>query len=198
MAVLGLQGCVQRPMDVTELKPRGISVEAQSSFFRDFDMFPVYHGKDFSISASIFEYNLVLGVLLEIKNNSSKNLSAKDYAVTLADGRDHKIIKMLSRDDLVAIRSKVAGTSDRALQDQLIETAFNNAMKVANVPTKDQMVALLNEGIQSYFAFRPIYAHETRRGLLAFVPHFTLEYPLTLTVKIKGETLAFEFNGNER
>jgi hypothetical protein len=100
---------------------------------------------------------------------------------------------MLTRDDLVAVRNRLSGVSNRAFQDQLIDLTITNVMKVANVPTKDQMIALLNQAIENYFEFRPIYARETRQGFICFLPHFNLEYPLTLTLKVKKREINVRF-----
>ncbi|MFA4858553.1 MAG: hypothetical protein WC901_07215 [Candidatus Margulisiibacteriota bacterium] len=196
---LGLLGCTtQRPANLIEFSPKGCTVEATDTFITDFDAFPVYKSKEFEVVASVYEYNLVLGLIVAIKNNTTKDLTPTDYTIGLADGRDLKPIKMLSREDLIIVRDKVAGVSNRALQDRLIDTAYNNAMKVANMPTKDQLLALLNMSIEKYFSFRPIYAGKTRQGLLCFVSDFTLEYPLTLKMRVKKQSFTVEFEKVEK
>jgi len=186
-------GCSQVPLQVTyfdpvldrpNIKTISVSDEAYASL----------ENSRVSINAVIYEYNSMIALYLELSNKNSVDISPEEYSISLADGRDLKPIRLLKRSELVEIKAKfIGGGRSNALQDQLIEATMTNAMNVVNVPTKDKIIKLIDEGINQYFSFRPVYANATRTGVLCFMPDFKLEYPLTLLVKIKGEPLAIRF-----
>lgn len=192
-----LLGCAEVPQEVKHFEPLADS-PLEKVFLKDNVPSIAYEDAVGKITASIFEYNTILAVPISITNKLSKDELPTEYSISLADGRDLKPIKMLKRDDLIKIKAKYLGEGSSNLEDQLLEATVTNIMNVANMPTKDRVVKLLDEGINSYFAFRPIYAGEKREGVLCFLPDFKLEYPLTLMVKVRGEKIDFKFFPKER
>lgn len=193
LASLALFGCAQVSLKITEYKPQNIELKPVESFIKDINYFSLQDDPSFEVNATIYEYNNIISLLISIKNKTKQDLEPENYSISLADGRDYKPIKMLSRDDMLAIRAKYAGVSKGAIQDQVIEATMSNALKVANMPTKEKVIDLMTLGINKYFSFRKIYSSETREGVICFIADFNLEYPLTLSIKINDRILPFYF-----
>ncbi|MFA5113901.1 MAG: hypothetical protein WC529_06380 [Candidatus Margulisiibacteriota bacterium] len=185
-------GCAQVPLATTNYEPQ-VDQPGLKSVVIGNDTFAEYTLPDCRITSAIFEFNNVIAVSLEIRNLTGQDLGVKEYAVSLADGRDLKPVKMLTRQDLVATRAKMSGGTGGAIQDQLIQATVDTIMNTMNTPTKEKLIKIIDQGIAEYFDFRPVYANDRRGGVLCFVPDFQLEYPLTLTVKIKGEPHIIKF-----
>jgi hypothetical protein len=185
-------GCVPAAIDAVNYNPVTDRPEIKAILVSE-EVFAEYGTGDYRVTIGIFEYNKVLAVSLEIRNLTAVDLSPKEYSVTLADGRDLKPIKLLSRQDLIATKAKVSGASTGAFQDQLIQATVDTVMNTMNQPTKDKLIEIIDQGIAQYFTFRPVYANDQRSGVLCFVPDFRLEYPLTVTVRIKGEPYIVKF-----
>lgn len=188
-----LFGCEQVPLQITYFTPHNTKAQVIPSFFSEMDLYKLHEDEDFEIYANICEYNNILTMIMSIKNKTKVDLEPENYSITLTDGRDFKKIKMLTREDILNIRTKYAGNKNAAIQDQVIEATVNNALKVTNVSTKAKMVQLIDLVINNYFSFRPIFANETRRGILCFLNDFKLEYPLGIMLKIKTKILIFYF-----
>lgn len=193
LASFTMCGCSQAPIQIKKYTPKNAKVKISTPFLHEFSLYQIYDAHDYNIQANIYEYNNIIAVMIEITNKSAKNLEAEEYTIDLTDGRDFKPIRMLKRQDLINIRAKFTSGTKGAIQDQVIEATMNNAMKVANVNTKEKLVSLLNLAIDNYFSFRTIYAKETRQGLLGFMPDFKLEYPLTIFIKLPEKEVAFQF-----
>jgi hypothetical protein len=193
-----LCGCAQVPLDVNRFDPvldrKGITTVTIAN-----ETFAEYETPDLRLTTAIFEFNGVIANSLEIRNNSDADLPVSEYSFSLADGRDLKPIKILSRQDLVATRTKLAGGgSSGNIQDQLIQATVDTILNSINTPTKNKLINIVDEGIKNYFSFRPVYAQGKRSGVICFLPDFQLEYPLTLTVKVRGETACFKFNPRKK
>ncbi len=193
-----LLGCAQAPLDVVRFDPVLDRKEIKTAIIAG-ETFAEYETPDFRVSTAVFEFNGVIANSLEIRNNSDTDLPPTEYSFSLADGRDQKPIKMLSRQDLIATRAKLAGGGGGGnIQDQLIQATVDTIMNTINTPTKAKLINIVDEGVKNYFSFRPVYAKESRSGIVCFIPDFQLEYPLTLTVKIRGETARFRFNPKKK
>ena len=173
-----LLGCAQVPPEVNRFSPLENKLE----------------NADVTGRAILYEYNSVLVLYVELSNKTARDITAKEYTIELSDGRDLKPVKMLKRSDLEEVKAKYSGGGAQgAIQDQLIAASMNNIMNAVNVPTRDKLISIIERGIDEYFEFRPLYAGEQRKGVLCFLPEFKLEYPLTLTIKERGKTLAVQF-----
>ena len=192
---LFLLGCAQVPLDLQRFDPI-VDRPQKTIFLKDNEPYLAFEDRTVKVSAALFEYNTVIVIPLEITNRTGQDIVAADYTIALADGRDRKPVRLISRDDLVKIKEKYSGGggSSSALQDQVIETTITSLMNAVNLPTKDRLIRIIDQGIDQYFEFRPVYARETRTGVLCFVPDFKLEYPLTLDLKVKGELIDLQFN----
>lgn len=193
IACIMLAGCAQTPLQTTKFTPQNDRMPVTTPYIPDLPLYYLYSDPSLEVSANIYEYNNMLTLFIIIKNKTKENLLPENYSISLTDGRDYKEIKMLSRQDLINIRSKYIDASNGSIQDQVIEATMTNAMKVANMPTKEKLAELITLGVNNYFSFRPVYPNEVRQGVLCFLPDFKLEYPLTIFIKIKSKNLAFHF-----
>lgn len=191
--IAGLIGCVQVPLDVKEYVPQIKNAKIVPAPLSNIEAFEVIDSDEFNVVASLYEYNGVLALALAITNKTSEEILPKDYSIRLADGRDCKKIKMLTREEMMQIRARYGGSKNYNMQDQFIEATMSNAMRAINVPTKEKLGAIADVGISNYFAFRPIYAKEKRFGVICFIPEFKLEFPLTLFVEINGREIRAPF-----
>jgi len=194
LAILSV-GCARAPMSAQinrfdhQLQP-----PYTKTFIKDGETYVSYENVNYKISTALFEYQSIIVLPLEIFNHTASNIWLDEYAVSLYDGRDLKPIKMLTRTDLQAARSKIGGGgSSGGIEQQLIESTLNAIMEAANVTTKNTMIKSIDIAIDNYFEFRPIYAGEKRGGILCFLVDFKMEYPITLMVKLKGEEIRLKF-----
>ena len=164
------------------------------TFTRDNETYSSFEDNNYRVTAALFEYNSVMVLPLEIFNKTGSDIEPQEYSVSLHDGRDLKQIKMLKRQDLMAVRGKLGGKSfGKDLEGMAIDATVNILMDAANVNTQKTMIKGLDQAIHDYFSFRPVYALETRQGLLCFLVDFKLEYPLTLMLRIRNEHIQLRF-----
>lgn len=181
------------PIEINRFDPI-TKIPGTKSFTLDNEIYGSNENHQYRVAAALFEYNSVIVMPLEITNKTGRNIEPGQYSISLHDGRDLKTIRMLTRKELVAVKGKLEGNSSGSgLEGMALEATVNALMTAANMPTKNVMVQGLNHAINDYFSFRPIYAHETRRGLLCFLVEFKLEYPIALIVKIHGEEFKLKF-----
>lgn len=186
-------GCAQMPLEIIKYLPQNAGSKLEPSFIQDLNLYNVYEDNNFDVDANVYEYNNIIALLIAVKNKRAEMLSPEDYSIGLADGRDLKPVRMLSRQELLNIKLKYTSNDRGAITDQAIEATMGNVMKIANFPTKEKMAELIDLGANNYFSFRPIYQGEIRQGILCFMPDFKLEYPLTVQVKLPGKVLALKY-----
>ena len=195
-AVLYVAGCAQAPMSaqINRFDPQ-LQPPYTKTFIQGGETYITYENLNYKISAALFEYQSIIVLPLEIFNHTAFEIRPEEYVVSLHDGRDLKPIKMLTRTDLQAARSKLGGGggSSGGIQQQLIESTLNAIMEATNVSSKNTMIKSIDIAIDNYFQLRPIYAGEKREGILCFLVDFKLEYPITLMVKLKGEEIKLKF-----
>ena len=156
------------------------------------EKFACYENKDFKITMAIFRHQNLYVVPLSITNKTGTNLLPARYSVGLYDGRDYKPLTFVHRSDIIAYKNKVAGIGSVNLTPT-IENAFNAATSLINWPSSSALNKGLDQAIENYFEFRPVWANQKRYGILCYVGNFKLEYPLSFIVKIRGEKMEFEF-----
>lgn len=163
-------GCAQVPLDINYFVPAPGQPGIKTVVYNGGD-YSDLQSANYTVDASPYEYNTIIALLLVVENKSGVDVQPADYTISLTDGRDLKPLKMLTRDDLIAIKAKYSGGgsggSSGAIQDQLINNSMNMIMNTVNVPTKDKLINIINQGIDNYFAFRPVYARE--KGAACFV-----------------------------
>jgi len=196
LLALFLNGCSQVALDITSYTPLEKTGDPIPSFVKGIALYPLYSDVGLEVAANIYEFNNIMTLFLAIKNETDRDIAAGSYSIFVSDGRDNKELKRLSRQDMLNIKMKYTGTPGGAIQDQVINVTMSNAMKVANVPTKEKLAELIGLMADNYFSFRPIYARETRQGILCFMPDFKLEYPLTITLRMPSGDKNFVFLPN--
>jgi hypothetical protein len=198
LLLLLILGCaaVTTTLDITYFEPIPDS-PGMKTFVQDKITYVNYENHDYRITAALFEYNDICIVTLSITNETSSDVKSSDYSVGLYDGRDQKPLKIVSREDITAVRAKYAGSSSglEITGDTVkaVESAVTAIIGVVKPSTNDMVVKGLDQAIDNYFSFRPIYAKECRDGILSFLVDFKLEYPLTLKIKLRKEEIDLKF-----
>lgn len=171
-----------------------ITEPAVSTFINNGETFISYEADDYPLSAALFEFQSILLLSLQIHNLTDTDLKPEEYSVSLHDGRDLKLITMLSRTDMMVVKDKLQGKSTGGgLENQVIQGALNAVSGVTSVISKSDVSHGLDLATNNYFSFRPIYKHATRDGILCFVLDFHPEYPITLMVKIRDQLTKLKF-----
>lgn len=191
-----LLGCGNTPVEVNHFDPVLDQPHLTKIVREDDDLVSCQTNK-FKVVAALYEYNSVIVMPLNISNKTGQTIQPKDYSISLHDGRDLKKIKMLTRTDLVKIKGKLEGSGSGGggggIESMALEATVNAIMSATSMPTKNLMLKGLDHAINDYFEFRPIWANETRAGLLCFLVDFKLEYPLTLALKVRDERIDLKF-----
>jgi len=188
-------GCAQvATYNVTELKPANLPGKT-SEYMGQKLTYAVYAGDNFRAAAAGLEYNnYIIAFNIRLINLTTKDVEGGQYKIELFDGRDMKSVRLLTRDELQAVKNTMAGgSSSGAIQDQLINTSVNTVMSAIDAPTKNKLVGIIQYGVDNYFSFRPVWARDKRDGILCFMPNFKLEYPLTLRIRYKNRTADLKF-----
>lgn len=193
---LWLLGCSHPAMQIQTFTPILDRPELKLIQLHNQDFIELTRG-DFRVTTGLYSYNNIIALSIEIYNHSATELGTAEYSITLTDGRDHKVIHLMTRQDVIATRAKLAGSKSAAIQDQIIQTSIDTVMNTVNAPTKERMLAVIDLGIAQYFSFRPVFPHEQRSGFLCFVPDFQLEYPLIVKVAIRENTYQFKYSRSE-
>lgn len=191
-------GCSSHKLNLTryEPQPKPPQQKVMIEPTDDKGRFLLYESDKYQIKAALFAYNEIVILPLTISNETDSQIRPDDYYVAVYDGKDFKELHMIQRDTISRIKAtyqsggKGAGSG---MMDAAAQLAFNALVDIFSPATKDMVVKALNQIEDQYFSFRPIWAHEGRYGILAFVHDFQLEYPLTLVVKVKDEKVDFRF-----
>jgi hypothetical protein len=197
--VVLLTGCVSAPLPppVKVIRFNPVISSPQITTFvepRINETYIRYNSTDYVITSAVFESQSLLLAPLNITNNTSRNIEPDEYAVSLHDGRDLKKVKMLKRDDLIAIKTKIEGVSSGGnIETQVFNNVMDSVMSITNNTEKQKLIQGLHTAINNYFSFRPIYSRETRSGILCFMLDFKAEYPLTLRVMIRDKAIDLQF-----
>jgi hypothetical protein len=148
---------------------------------------------DYTVTAVLFEARNVFVLSLAIQNRTNSRIDPADYSVGLHDGRDLKPLQQFSRDDI--INFKIAYESGKPIRtgDAAVDAALTTVVKVFDPSSRSELIKNLNQAIEDYFSFRPLYPKETREGILCYHADFRLEYPLSLLVRLKEKTIAFKW-----
>jgi len=153
-----------------------------------------YNTGNASIRTNVFGYQGLIIAPIQIKNLTNEDLAAKDYSINLYDGKDRLAVKMLSKADLIQIEAKLSNPASVNILNPTIQGAVSAVDSLLKFPGNSSISSNLNNAIEKYFEFRPVYAGATRTGFLAFFHDFRLEYPLTLELTIKNKKYSFFFN----
>lgn len=174
------------PQSISLTRYHIISPTNLTPFLRFNEQYYVDAAQDFDLSFAMFGYKDFIAVNLDIKNKTYSDLEPKDYSFALFDGKDHLPIKLIERDDLNAIEKKLIDPKGFNLTSPSVQGVFSSIDSIMKMPENSSLGQNIQNIINKYFAFRPVYARSTRSGWLAFFHDFQLEYPLLLKVTVKG------------
>lgn len=164
------------------------------SFTRANETYISFESDGYAVDAAVFESQAVIFIPLTVYNNSGKEILPADYSVSLHDGRDLKLIKMLSRDEISSIKAKLEGRPGGVnIETQVINTAVDSFMSLAGNSGKQVIIKAMGYAVDNYFSFRPIYPREKRTGVLCFILNFKAEYPITLKMQMWNEVSYLQF-----
>ncbi|MBU0672838.1 MAG: hypothetical protein KJ732_07425 [Candidatus Margulisbacteria bacterium] len=193
ISALLITGCSSVPIEIKHFVPV-LNLPAVHRSVKYGDEGVEFESKDYHISAVLFESNNIIVLPLSIQNRTAAAIDAGQYSVQLFDGRDFKPVKLISRDDLVKVRANYEGASQSLGSEQQVLTAALTAVANTISPSsKSYIMEGMDHAIDNYFQFRPIYALETREGILCFLVDFGLEYPLNLKIKIRDRDIDLFF-----
>ena len=194
LLLLLLVGCGAPPYEINRFEPQD-DTGLTRVVLKGGEKYLAFEGKNIDISAALFEYNNIVVLPLTILNKTNKTIMPQDYSLGLYDGRDHKPIKLVTRDDLAKFRAGISGKGSPAipLENQAVQVAFSAIAGIIQPSEKEAIVKGMDVAINNYFEFRPIWAREAREGILCFLVDFKLEYPLTLEIKIEGQPVWLRF-----
>jgi hypothetical protein len=193
-ALLFIVGCSSAPFDINRFDPQDDQALTRV-VLKGGEKYLAYESMAIDISVALFEYNNIIVMPLMIENKTDQTIPAKDYSLSLSDGRDRKPIKLVSRDDLAKFRAGMSGggSANIPLENQAVQAAFSAIEGVIRPSEKSAILKGVDIAINDYFQFRPIWAREKRQGILCFLVDFKLEYPLTLEFKLKGKPIDLRF-----
>lgn len=193
VAAVLLTGCAKTPIEVMRFDPINDTPDTKI-LVKNNETFISKRSKTFKVTSALFESQSIMIMPLEIVNYTGEDIQTSEYSVSLHDGRDMKQLKMLGRDELVAVKNKLEGNPGAGgFENQIINTTVNTVMGMTNLSSKEYIIKSIADAIDNYFSFRPIYTREKREGILCFIIDFKPEYPITLVVKIKDEDFYFRF-----
>ncbi|MFH0887048.1 MAG: hypothetical protein V1843_02650 [bacterium] len=186
-------GCNAAPLEFNRFDPV-IYPPYMKTVIQDNEKYVSYEDTKYKVNTVVLEYQGILLTNIVIDNKTARDIDAKDYSIQLCDGRDYKPLKMVSRKDIAAIKATYTGNASGGnIQDQAIAAASAALLEIFQPSSKSQIIQGLDKAIDNYFSFRPIYAHESRSGIISFVADFKLEYPLTFIIKLENEKIELAF-----
>lgn len=151
----------------------------------------------YKVLSALYEYKGIYVAEVEMTNKTNINVQPGEYSVALSDGNDRLPFTMISAETIQRIRDGVKGEKDGNLGLQEAEQRVLDAAVSIFQSMKPSDAELLKKSlgmvIDQYFAFRPLWAGQTRKGLIAFQPGFRLEFPLRLSLAIKGDKMEIVF-----
>ena len=193
-ASLALTGCdrgLPKTIDIDRyyvFQPKGLK-----QVVRHGEQYFISENKDHEAVFAIFGYKELLALGLEIRNKTGKDIEPEQYSLKLYDGRDLLPIKLITKEDLYQIEKKLMDPKGFSLSSPSIQGAVSAVDSLISLPSSSYLGSNLQNIIENYFEFRPVYANSSRKGFLAFYHGFKLEYPLALELNIKGESKMYYF-----
>lgn len=193
--LIALYGCGSPPVEVNRFDPL-TGGPFISTLDKNGEIYASYLDPDIQVVTTIYEYNSIIVMPLSIINRTGQDIEASDYSLSLSDGRDLKTVTMLTRDDLVNVKGRLEGKGTdfgSGIEGMALAATVNAFEDLTNQPSTKMMVQGINQAINDYFEFRPLYAGEARTGLLCYLVDFKLEYPLSVRLKVKDKLIEIKF-----
>ncbi|MFC1568408.1 hypothetical protein ACFL37_01775 [Candidatus Margulisiibacteriota bacterium] len=195
LLLLLLCGCADPPVAIDRYEPV-VSSAGQAVVSRGESDFIELSDADLSVSAMLAGSKNIFVVLLKIENRADADIPAADYAVSLVDGRDEKPLPLVPRAAVIEYRGKLSAGQEIRSGNEMMDLALaqlSGMAKAMGSSHRKEFLQSIDWAIDHYFAFRPVYAHETREGVLCYYADFILEYPLTLKLKLKDKLIDLKF-----
>jgi len=191
LPIIFMCGCAaQVPKEVNAYKPSNLQpgvIEIKKSQVT----YAKWETDRYKVLSALFEYKGIYVADVEMTNKTNVNVQPGEYSIALTDGNDRLHFKMISAETIQIIRGGIKEDKDGKLELKEAEQRVLDAAVSIFQSMKPSDAELLKKGldmvIDQYFAFRPLWAGQTRKGLIAFEPDFRLEYPLRLSLAIKGD-----------
>ena len=152
-----------------------------------------YADPDYIVTAALFEARNVFVLSLEINNRTDARINPQDYSIALCDGRDLKPLLQFSREDIINFKLAYETGQPIKTGEPAVDAALTTVGRLFQPSSRTETLKSLDQAIEDYFSFRPLYPGETREGILCYHADFRLEYPLSLVTKIKGKTITFKW-----
>jgi len=222
-----LSGCATPP-GMIYLKPIPDSPNMQI-FSQDNMEIINYKDISFIVTATLAEYKEFYIVALQITNETSSTITEDEYFIWLFDGKDHKPLKYLDKNNVANIRNIYLEAAESPMPEKEYEYKYSGSgytyygdsfassygssslykqetsasvgrrlgSAIGIAIEKGRIRQALDQVVDNYFSFRPIYANDSRDGFLCFYTDFKLDYPLILRVKLKEDVVEFKFYPRE-
>lgn len=189
--IIFMCGCAgQVPQEVNVYKPANLQ-DGVIEIKKPQVTYAQWETDRYKVLSALFEYKGIYVADVEITNKTSVNVQPGEYSIALTDGNDRLHFMMISAETIQKIRDGIKGETGGKLDLKEAEQRVLDAAVSIFQSMQPSDVELLQKGlnrvIDQYFAFRPIWAGDTRKGLIAFKPDFRLEYPIRLSLAIKGD-----------
>lgn len=191
LSIILICGCTaQVPQEVNAYKPANLQ-PGVTEVKMPHVTYAQWESDRFKVLSALYEYKGIYVAEVEMTNKTNVNVQPDQYSVALSDGNDRLPFKIISSETIQIIRDGVKVDKDGNLdlkeaEQRVLDAAVSvfQSMK----PSDAEMVKKgLDKVVDQYFAFRPLWAGQTRKGLIAFQPDFRLEYPLRLSLSIKSD-----------
>jgi len=190
-----LAGCAKAPVQIKFYEP-AITSPNQEIEVKNGQKFIGYKDKDYAVSATMFGSQGIIVVSLRIADLTGKDLPAAEYSIELADGRDHKPLKLISREVVMEYRKKLSTGQEIKTGNGMLDlalTQFSGIIQSMGNTELSEFLKSVDWAVDHYFAFRTIYVNEPREGVLCYYADFILEYPLTLRIKLRQKQIDLQF-----
>jgi len=195
MAAVILASCAKPPVKVKLYDPV-ITSPNHMIVDKSGQKFIEYSDGDCAISASMVGSQGIMVVSLRVLSRSGKDILADEYSIELADGRDLKLLRLISREVVVEYRKKLSSGQEIKSGNGMLDlalTQFSGIMQDMGNSELSEFLKSVDWAVDHYFAFRTIYVNEPREGVLCFYADFIFEYPLTLKIKLRQKQIDLQF-----
>ena len=151
---------------------------------------------EYDISAHLYGKVSMFGLALRIENKTNNTVGSAEYSIGIYDGRDHKPLKIIDRDKVIVYRNKLASGGSIKTGNSMVDYSMVQITGLFHSMTRGEAsvyLSYIDWALEHYYAFRPIYAHEAREGILVAETDFMLEYPIVVVIKINNKDIQFRF-----
>jgi len=195
MAAVIVAGCAKPPVKVKLYEPV-ITAPNQKIEDKNGQKLIEYFDSDVAVSASIVGAQGIMVVSLRITSLTGKDIPADEYSIELADGRDFKPLRLVSREVVMEYRKNLSTGQEIKSGNGMLDlalTQFGGIIQDMGNTERSEFLKSVDWAVDHYFALRTIYVNEPRAGVLCYYADFILEYPLTLRIKLRQKPIDLQF-----